>query len=63
MRATPDTRDLARRIASALGWNGLGLVLRAALQFGVQIAMARWLGPEAYGQAAVALVVIGLAWL
>ncbi|MFY7855755.1 MAG: oligosaccharide flippase family protein [Rubrivivax sp.] len=63
MRATPDTRDLARRSASALGWNGLGLVLRAALQFGVQIAMARWLGPEAYGQAAVALVVIGLAWL
>jgi len=63
LRASPDTRDLARRSASALGWNGLGLALRAVLQFGVQIAMARWLGPEAYGQAAVALVVIGLAWL
>lgn len=63
MTGVSDTRHIARHSASALGWNGLGSALRAVLQFVVQIALARLLGPEAYGQAAAAIVVVGLAWL
>lgn len=63
MTGVSDTRHIARHSASALSWNWLGSALRAVLQFVVQIALARLLGPEAYGQAAAAIVVVGLAWL
>lgn len=63
MSGASDTRHIARHSASALGWNWLGSGLRAVLQFVVQIALARLLGPEAYGLAAAAIVVVGLAWL
>ena len=63
MTGASDTRHIARHSASALSWNWLGSGLRAVLQFVVQIALARLLGPEAYGQAAAAIVVVGLAWL
>ncbi len=58
-----DTSALARRSAHALGWSWAGALARAALQLVVQIALARLLGPEAFGQAAAALLVLGLAAL
>ena len=54
---------IAQRSAAALGWSGAGAATRALLQFGVQVLLARWLGPEAFGQAAAALLVLGLATL
>lgn len=57
------TEQLARRSAQALSWSWAGAGVRAALQFGVQVVLARLLGPEAWGQAAAALLVLGLASL
>jgi lipopolysaccharide exporter len=54
---------LAQRSANALGWSWAGASVRAALQFIVQVLLARWLGPEAFGQAAAALLVVGLGAL
>lgn len=54
-----DPATLAQRSAQALGWSWAGALLRAVLQFGVQIGLARLLGPEAFGQAAAALLVVG----
>lgn len=54
---------LAERSSRALRWSWAGAVLRAGLQFVVQIALARLLGPESFGQAAAALLVLGLAAL
>lgn len=58
-----DADSLARRSAQALGWSWAGALLRALLQFGLQIVLARLLGPEAFGQAAAVLLVIGLGGL
>lgn len=55
--------DLARRSAAALGWSWAGALVRAVMQLLAQVALARWLGPEAFGQAAAVLLVIGLASL
>ncbi len=58
-----DDPTLASRSARALGWSWAGALVRALLQLVVQIALARLLGPEAFGQAAAALLVLGLAAL
>lgn len=57
------TDTLAARSSRALRWSWAGALLRAVLQFVIQIAMARLLGPESFGQAAAALLVLGLAAL
>lgn len=61
--AAPEARQLARRSARALGWSWAGALVRALLQLVAQIALARLLGPEAWGQAAAALLVLGVASL
>lgn len=58
-----DDTTLARRSAQALGWSWAGALLRALLQLLLQIALARLLGPEAFGQAAAVLLVVGLGSL
>jgi O-antigen/teichoic acid export membrane protein len=58
-----DTATLAQRSTAALGWTWVGALLRAAFQFGIQITLARLLGPHAFGQAAAVLLVINLGWL
>ena len=64
MSGLPEANDsIAQRSAAALGWSWAGSATRALLQFVVQVLLARWLGPEAFGQAAAALLVIGLASL
>ncbi|MBL8362421.1 MAG: oligosaccharide flippase family protein [Rubrivivax sp.] len=57
------TDHLARRSAQALSWSWAGAGVRALLQFAVQVVLARLLGPDAWGQAAAALLVLGLASL
>jgi O-antigen/teichoic acid export membrane protein len=58
-----DTVTLAQRSTAALGWTWVGALVRAAFQFGIQITLARLLGPHAFGQAAAVLLVINLGWL
>ena len=58
-----DVDSLAQRSARAMGWNWVGSAVRAMLQFVVQIALARLLGPDAFGQAAAVLLVVGLGSL
>lgn len=58
-----DNTTLARRSAQALGWSWAGALARALLQFLLQILLARLLGPEAFGQAAAVLLVVGLGGL
>ena len=51
---------LGMRTVSAFKWGALTTVLRVGLQFGVQVALARTLGPEAVGLFAMAFVVLML---
>lgn len=55
--------SLARRSWSALRWSYAGALVRLLSQLVIQLALARLLGPQAYGQAAAALLVIGVGWL
>ena len=55
--------SLARRSWHALRWSYAGALVRLLAQLVIQLAMARLLGPQAYGQAAAALLVIGVGWL
>jgi O-antigen/teichoic acid export membrane protein len=55
--------DLAQRTLSALGWSYGGAVARMLSQMLVQLLLARFLGPEAFGQATAAFFVLGLGWL
>lgn len=47
----------------ALGWVGIGAGARVLSQLVVQIALARLLGPEAFGQFTLMLTLIGLGFL
>jgi O-antigen/teichoic acid export membrane protein len=55
--------SLARRSWLALRWSYAGALVRLLSQLVIQLALARFLGPQAYGQAAAALLVIGVGWL
>lgn len=55
--------NLVRRSWSALRWSYGGALARLLAQLVIQLAMARLLGPQAYGQATAALLVIGVGWL
>lgn len=55
--------DLAGRSVSAVLWNYGGAVLRIGASLLAQLALARLLGPEAFGQAAAAMIVLNLGWL
>ncbi|AKJ27914.1 lipopolysaccharide biosynthesis protein [Caldimonas brevitalea] len=58
-----NTANVAQRSLSAVVWNYAGAIARALAQLGVQVVLARVLGPQVYGQFAVLLVVIGFGWL
>src|SRR5712671_892564 len=52
---------LAQRSISAALWGASGSVVQLVLQFGIQVVLARLLGPEQYGLFAMAGVLISLA--
>ena len=52
---------LAQRSISAVLWGASGSAVQMVLQFGIQVVLARVLGPEQYGLFALAMVVISLA--
>lgn len=54
--------SLTERTFSAVMWNYAGGFARAVAQLGVQVALARLLGPHVYGQFAIVLAVVGLGW-
>jgi O-antigen/teichoic acid export membrane protein len=58
-----DAPRLGRRTWAALVWSYFGAIARALLQLVFQLVLARLLGPEAFGQAALALVVLGFGWI
>lgn len=53
--------DVKTRAVSAVKWAALGTVTRFVLQMGVQIVLARLLGPEIYGLFAMGLLVMTLS--
>jgi PST family polysaccharide transporter len=63
MRSGTPNENLLHRSSAAALWNYTGALVRAALQFGIQVALARMLGPQVYGQFAVVLTLIGFGWL
>jgi lipopolysaccharide exporter len=56
-----EAAGLSQRSISAVFWGASGSAVQLALQFGVQVVLARLLGPEQYGLFAMALVVISLS--
>jgi PST family polysaccharide transporter len=56
-------QDLGGKTLSALKWGYGGAAARAVLQLGVQMMLARLLGPEAFGQAMAAVMVMGIGWI
>ncbi|MCW7537305.1 lipopolysaccharide biosynthesis protein [Aquabacterium sp. A7-Y] len=58
-----NTSNLAQRSFAAVLWNYAGAAGRALAQIGVQVVLARLLGPQIYGQFAIVLVVMGFGWL
>lgn len=60
MNTTTD-RTLLRSSVSALKWNYAGVMVRTLCGLAIGVVLARILGPEPFGQVAVAMLVIGLA--
>src|SRR5882762_4235577 len=56
-----ESASLSQRSISAVFWGASGSAVQLALQFGVQVVLARLLGPEQYGLFAMVLVVISLS--
>ena len=56
-----DRDDLAVRSAVAFMWGTGGSIVRIFLQLGIQVALARLLGPAVYGVFAFGVLVVGLA--
>ncbi|MFC4307989.1 lipopolysaccharide biosynthesis protein [Steroidobacter flavus] len=54
--------SLTERTFSAVLWNYAGGFARAIAQLGVQVVLARLLGPHVYGQFTIVLAVVGLGW-
>jgi len=52
------TENLSQRSISAVLWGASGSAVQLILQFGIQVVLARLLGPEQYGLFAIAFVVI-----
>ncbi len=56
----PPTSSLTDRSLTAVKWNYLGVLVRIASQLIAQIALARLLGPEAFGLFAAAILFVGV---
>lgn len=54
--------SLTERTFAAVMWNYAGALARAVAQLGVQVVLARLLGPHVYGQFTIVLAVVGLGW-
>jgi PST family polysaccharide transporter len=54
--------SLTERTFAAVMWNYAGALARAIAQLGVQVVLARLLGPQVYGQFTIVLAVVGLGW-
>ena len=52
--------NLGRRSLAALGWSYAGAAVRMLAQLVIQVVLARILGPQAYGQATIAFIVLGV---
>src|SRR5205809_3568696 len=55
-----EAADLSQRSISAVFWGVSGSAVQLFLQFGIQVVLARLLGPEQYGLFAMAAIVISL---
>lgn len=55
--------DLGKRALAAMNWSYGGAIARVLAQTLVQLLLARFLGPEAFGQATAAFFVLALGWL
>jgi len=58
-----EPRSLASRSLHALFWSYAGALSRVLAQLVIQVALARILGPAAFGQAAMVMVVLSFGWL
>src|SRR5213078_3498394 len=56
--AMPQAADLWQRRISAALWGASGSGVQLVLQLGIQVALARLLGPEQYGVFAMAVIVV-----
>lgn len=54
--------SLTERTLAAVMWNYAGGLARALAQLGVQVVLARILGPHVYGQYTIVLAVVALGW-
>ena len=54
------SNGLAAKAASGLGWNLAGFAVRTGAGFGINVVLARLLGPAPFGLVAIAMVVIAL---
>ncbi|HEY5759144.1 MAG TPA: lipopolysaccharide biosynthesis protein [Steroidobacter sp.] len=54
--------SLTERTFAAVMWNYAGGLARALAQLGVQVVLARLLGPHVYGQYTIVLAVVALGW-
>src|SRR5579872_2004934 len=59
-RDSRSSHGLAVKATSGLGWNMIGFGVRAGAGFGINVLLARLLGPEPFGLIAIAMVVIAL---
>ena len=57
------TKSLGSRSFNALIWSYAGALSKVLAQLVIQVALARILGPLAFGQAAMVLVFLGFGWL
>ena len=51
------------RAKNALAWNYAGAALKLFAQFFIQVSLVRLLGPEDFGDAAILIATLGVAWL
>lgn len=58
-----DQVRLAARSLDALVWAYSGAFVRILAQLAIQVTLARILGPNAFGQATMVLIVLGMGWL
>jgi len=54
------SNGLAAKAASGVGWNLAGFAVRAGAGFGINVVLARLLGPAPFGLVAIAMVMIAL---
>lgn len=59
----PASDDVHQGSREALLWSSVGAMVRLLAQLGIQVMLARVLGPVAFGEFAAVLVIVGIGWL